>query len=79
MDHTVTVDKKNRVTLPADLLEELHLEPGDELVVSVQGGELKLRPDPLRHLRKLRGLHREIWDGVDIDEYIRQERDAWSK
>lgn len=79
MDHKVTVDRKNRVTLPADVLEDLHLEPGDELIISVRSGALMLSPDPLRHLRKLRGLHREIWDGVDIDEYIRQERDAWSK
>jgi prevent-host-death family protein len=26
----------------------------------------------------LAGLHREIWEGVDTDAYLRQERDAWS-
>lgn len=25
----------------------------------------------------LAGLHREIWQGIDTDAYLRQERDAW--
>jgi len=25
----------------------------------------------------LAGLHREVWDGVDTDAYLREERDAW--
>ena len=25
----------------------------------------------------LAGLHREVWDGVDTDAYLQQERDAW--
>jgi prevent-host-death family protein len=25
----------------------------------------------------LAGLHREIWEGVDSDAYLQQERDAW--
>ena len=25
----------------------------------------------------LRGRHREIWEGVEPQEYVRQERDAW--
>jgi len=25
----------------------------------------------------LAGLHREIWEDVDTDAYLRQERDAW--
>ena len=33
----------------------------------------------LDHARRLRGLHREVWEGLDTDEYIRQERDAWER
>jgi len=29
--------------------------------------------------RRLRGLRREVWEGIDTDEYIRQERDAWER
>ena len=26
---------------------------------------------------ELRGLGKEIWEGIDPDEYVRKERDAW--
>jgi hypothetical protein len=27
---------------------------------------------------ELRGLGKELWEGIDPDEYVRKERDAWS-
>jgi hypothetical protein len=35
-----------------------------------------LSPDPAVPDR-LRGLHSEVWDGVDPDEHVKRERDAW--
>lgn len=29
------------------------------------------------HTAHLAGLHREVWDAVDTDAYIREEREAW--
>ncbi len=29
------------------------------------------------HTAHLAGLHREVWDGIDTDAYLREERDAW--
>ena len=29
------------------------------------------------HTVRLAGLHREVWDGVDTDAYVREEREAW--
>jgi len=28
-------------------------------------------------IKGLRGLGKELWDGIDAAEYIRQERDSW--
>ncbi|MPZ27025.1 MAG: AbrB/MazE/SpoVT family DNA-binding domain-containing protein [Micromonosporaceae bacterium] len=47
------VSRKHQVTLPTDALREAHLEPGDELQVTVDGdGRLILTPviDPLEAL-----------------------------
>jgi hypothetical protein len=33
--------------------------------------------DPSR-LRELKGLGKEIWRSMDVDEYIKQERDSWA-
>jgi len=32
-----------------------------------------------RSLLELRGLGREIWEGVDPAEYVKQERDSWER
>lgn len=35
---------------------------------------VSLVPDPAGHLR---GLHKKIWQGIDVDQYIRRERESW--
>ena len=32
---------------------------------------------PLHSILELQGLGKEIWEGVDVQEYINQERDSW--
>jgi hypothetical protein len=45
--------------------------------VELRGGYAVLLPEPQDYSQRLRGLHREIWEGVEPQEYVRQERDAW--
>lgn len=33
---------------------------------------------PKRSILELRGLGKEIWNGVDAQEYVNQERDSWN-
>lgn len=40
----VTLDEAGRVSIPKDLRDELHLEPGDSLELEAQGHEITLRP-----------------------------------
>jgi hypothetical protein len=32
-----------------------------------------------RSLLELRGLGKEVWEGVDPVEYVKQERDSWER
>ena len=32
---------------------------------------------PLHSILELEGLGKEIWEGVDVQEYINRERDSW--
>jgi hypothetical protein len=75
MDSSVSLQTiKNTIpTLsPAERRELLHLlvdtftEPGDQ---SASGRK--------RSLRELRGLGKHIWEGIDAQEYIDQQRDEW--
>jgi hypothetical protein len=54
-------EQKQLIKLLVDIVSEPHL-----------GSATKTR-----NLRELRGLGKEIWAGVDAQEYIHQQRDEW--
>ena len=31
-----------------------------------------------RSMMELEGLGREVWEGVDVDDYLRRERSSWN-
>ena len=37
-----------------------------------------LTPKPKRSILELRGLGKEIWNGIDAQEYVNQERSSWN-
>jgi hypothetical protein len=52
------------------------LPPGPvEVVVVIQPEQ----PEPLHSVRELRGLGKEIWQGLDAQEYVNQLRDEWDR
>ncbi len=72
-----TISSKNQITLPAHLLRELGLNPGDRLAIDLEGERLVLRPRPrdwVRHYAgSLRGLYGQ--DRQQADEYVQDLRD----
>ena len=44
-DVFVPIDKAGRVVLPKDVREELAIQPGDLLKISIHGNEVTLRPN----------------------------------
>src|SRR5215216_5955679 len=73
----VKVSKKHHITVPSAVRKQLGIKSGDELLVELRGGYAVLLPEPQDYSQRLRGLHREIWEGVEPQEYVRQEREAW--
>jgi AbrB family looped-hinge helix DNA binding protein len=67
------------VAVPDEVRQQLKIERGDRLLVEVCDNAIVLTPEPDDYARRLRGLHREVWEGIDIDEYIRPEREAWER
>ena len=37
----------------------------------------KTEPEELLSLKNLKGLGKEIWQDIDVDEYIKKERESW--
>ncbi len=45
-----------------------------DLAVMVRKGTTR---KPKHSITELKGLGKEVWEGVDVEEYIRQERGSW--
>jgi AbrB family looped-hinge helix DNA binding protein len=73
----VKVSKKHQIAVPSEVRKQLGIKSGDELLVEVRGGYAVLLPEPHNYSQHLRGLHREVWEGVDPQDYVRREREAW--
>jgi hypothetical protein len=53
---------------------ELNIQRGDHLLVDIQDGMLILMLQPENYTERLAGLHKEVWEGVDPERYIHEER-----
>lgn len=77
MTTRVKVSKKHQIAVPAEVRRELGIKSGDHLLIDVRDGYIVVVPEPDDYARHLRGLHNEIWEGVDPNAYVQDERNAW--
>jgi len=73
----VRLGSRCQMVLPARIRKELGLAEGDELLVAKVGNTVILTPKPKSFADRLLGLHREVWEGVDPDHYVEEERKQW--
>lgn len=74
---SVKVSAKYHITIPKIARKKLNIKKGDRLLCDVQDGVIVLIPEPKRYTFYLKGLHGDIWKGVDIQNYLNGERGAW--
>jgi AbrB family looped-hinge helix DNA binding protein len=67
------------VVVPREAREALGVGAGDELVVEVEKGKVMIKTRPKSYARHMLGLHKSVWKGVRVEEYIRKEREAWAR
>lgn len=79
MQTAVTMSRKNQIVVPREAREKLHLLPGQQLLVLSKEDRIVLIPKPKSFTEKMSGLHKEVWQGVDTEEYLDSERDGWRK
>lgn len=78
-----TLSSKYQITLPAALVRELGLQPGDKLTVRLQDLRITLEPRPRTPddwVQRFSGTlaDRPYWKTKEeIDEYVRKERESW--
>jgi len=79
MTTTVTVSSKNQIVVPKEARDKLHIGPGHELLVLCKDNRLVLIPRPQDFVKKMAGLHEDVWEGTEADQYVTGERDSWER
>jgi AbrB family looped-hinge helix DNA binding protein len=79
MPESTHLSTKGQVVIPRRIRRRLRLEPGEELTVEVRGEEILLRRSPRSWTDWGYGLGRHVWQGIDVDAYLRRERKSWDR
>jgi AbrB family looped-hinge helix DNA binding protein len=74
---TAKVSSKYQIVIPKKIREALGFHPGDQLLISVEDDKAVMRLRPKSYAEHMRGLHKEVWQGIDAKEYVREERESW--
>ena len=75
---TAKVSSKNQIVIPREIRDALHIEGGDSILFVIRDGEVILWPRPRSFTEAMRGLHADVWDDVEIDRWIKEERQTWA-
>jgi AbrB family looped-hinge helix DNA binding protein len=74
---TTRVSKKSQIVIPKKIRDIVGILEGDELIVDVEGDRVILKVKPKSYTKRLRGLHKNVWKGIDPKKYVRSERESW--
>ncbi len=81
MQAQTLVSTKYQVVIPKQARKQISLKPGQRMNVEIIGGKVILSKVkskkelnwPLDYVKKLG----DIWEGVDVDKYLDEERNSW--
>ena len=62
-----------------DEIRSLPLSERKELMKLMVDTLTESKPPKKRSLRELRGLGKEIWTGIDAQDYVDRQRDEWDR
>ena len=75
-------DKKETLTYDDYVKGIQALKPEEQLnlieLLSLRLKKLLLKKNKKHSILELEGLGAEIWEGIDVQKYIRKERESWS-
>lgn len=76
-----TISKLNEdssIKIPEHILKQSGLKPGAEIIwLYDEHGQIILMEKPNSFAKAMKGLGKEVWDKVDTDEYVKEERRSW--
>lgn len=75
--YKTTLSKSNQTAVPAYIISLLGLTAGDNFIWNIEKDKKTLTVTPIPTQRMgdfLSGLGKEIWEGVDVEQYIKDGR-----
>lgn len=81
LDTYVTVGPKSQVVIPKNVRKiATKLRPGKKVSVRPLSSEsVIIEVKPASWTRHTYGMHKDIWQGIDATEYIRNLRKEWTQ
>lgn len=74
---TIKLTKKSQIVIPKDVRRAVGISEGDELIVDTDKEKIILTVKPKSYSKRLKGLHKDIWKGIDPKKYVKSERESW--
>jgi AbrB family looped-hinge helix DNA binding protein len=78
---TLTISPQGQITIPKEWREILKVKPGEKLLAWLKEGVkakvLTLKPEPASWADYVAGLGQEVWKDVNVETYLKKERDSW--
>lgn len=67
------------IKIPDEILKRAGLKPGTEIIwlYDEETGQIILMEKPDDFAKAMRGLGKEMWRTVDVNAYIKEERESW--
>jgi AbrB family looped-hinge helix DNA binding protein len=74
---TARVSSKHQIVLPKEVRAELGVKAGDDLLFIIRDGEIVVRSRPASFAQAMRGLHKNVWNETDVEQWLAAERKSW--
>lgn len=73
------LNEDRSLKIPEEILKKAGLRPGAEIIwlYDEEARQILLMEKPDSFAKVMRGLGKELWNNIDINEYIKEERESW--
>lgn len=75
------VNDDRSLEIPEEIIKKAGLKPGTEIIwlYDVSTSQILLMEKPIDFAKSLKGLGKEIWKDIDVNDYVKEERNSWKQ
>jgi bifunctional DNA-binding transcriptional regulator/antitoxin component of YhaV-PrlF toxin-antitoxin module len=73
------LNEDRSIKIPEEILKRAGFKPGIEIIwlYDEDTSQILLMEKPKNFAKTMKGLGKELWQDVDINTYIKEERESW--